>query len=174
MQVPTVQPLPGVEDLYSLLAFLVDPEAVEKRLHEMERVKDEINKLVEKVGKAQDIDRLYIQAQTERETAARELEQAREKARQAMAEVDHADKARRADYDKQRAVAEADIAQRVADMNTRSASNAEQWGKITAAEDAVRAADKARLAADQRHAELTKLKEQYESKLAAIKAAAGS
>ena len=172
MQVPTVPPLEGVDDLYSLLAFLVDPEAVEKRLAQMESVRDEINKLVEKVGKAGDIDRLYIQAKTARETAERELEQAREKARQAMAEVDKADAARRADYAVQHAKMEADLASKRDELNAQAKTNAVDWHKIEQAESATRAADKARTAADARHAELTKLKEQYESKLAAIKKAA--
>src|SRR3990167_11000902 len=139
----------------------------------MEAVRDEIAGLVEKVGKAGDIDRLHIQAQTDRDTAAREYEQSKERAKQAMDEVDKAAKARQAEYDKSRAVAEADLAKRLAEVNDHSKRNAEQWVKIAEADDAIRKADKAKADYDQAKVDVNKLKAVYETKLAAIKAAAG-
>ena len=128
-----MQPIPGVDDLFTLINFLGDADSYKARLADMLALRDEINGLVEKAGKADQIEVLYGQAKTERETAAREYEQSKERAKQAMDEVDKAAKARQAAYDKQRAVAEADLAKRLAEVNDHSKRNAEQWVKIAEA-----------------------------------------
>lgn len=72
--------VPEAQGVFALLAFLADPAACKKRLAEMEAMRAEVNALIDKVGTAETIDKLLIQAQTDRKMATEELAAARAKA----------------------------------------------------------------------------------------------
>lgn len=57
-----VQPIPGVKDLFTLLDFLADSKAYEANLNAMIDVRDEIQVLIGRVGKADQIKTLLVQA----------------------------------------------------------------------------------------------------------------
>jgi cell division septum initiation protein DivIVA len=57
-----VQPIPGVKDLFTLLDFLADSKAYEANLNAMIDVRDEIQVLIGRVGKADQIETLLVQA----------------------------------------------------------------------------------------------------------------
>lgn len=57
-----VQPIPGVKDLFTLLDFLADSKAYEANLNAMIDVRDEIQVLIGRVGKADQIETLLVRA----------------------------------------------------------------------------------------------------------------
>ena len=171
--VHSIPPIPGVDDLYSLLAFLSDKGACERRFMEMEKLRDEINGLVELVGKAHEIEPLQIKAETDRLAAAAELEQGRAKVRAMRDEADASIGARMAEFDAARAKAEAILAERRQELNDQSKFIAVDREKITQAEDALKNAERTRAAYEAKRIEAEALRAQYEAKLMAIRKAAG-
>ena len=72
-----VQPIPGVKDVYTLLDFLADSKAYEANLNAMMDMRDEIQTLIGKVGKADQIETLLAQAKEKQAKAFQAVEQAK-------------------------------------------------------------------------------------------------
>lgn len=72
-----VQPIPGVKDVYTLLDFLADSKAYEANLNAMMDMRDEIQTLIGKVGKADQIETLLAQAKEKQAQAFQAVEQAK-------------------------------------------------------------------------------------------------
>lgn len=72
-----VQPIPGVKDVYTLLDFLADSKAYEANLNAMMDMRDEIQALIGKVGKADQIETLLAQAKEKQAQAFQAVEQAK-------------------------------------------------------------------------------------------------
>jgi len=79
-KVIAVPPIPGVEDLLTLMAFLADSKSCSERLKELESVRSEINSLIERVGKADEIEALRTKADQAHEDAKNALAEASRKA----------------------------------------------------------------------------------------------
>lgn len=75
-RVYTLPPIPGVKDLNTLMAFLMDKDEYDGRLHALVTLEEEINDLVEKVGKAEDITTLHAQAAQKESDANRLIAEA--------------------------------------------------------------------------------------------------
>ncbi len=72
-----VQPIPGVKDVYTLLDFLADSKAYEANLNAMMDMRGEIQTLIGKVGKADQIETLLAQAKEKQAQAFQAVEQAK-------------------------------------------------------------------------------------------------
>lgn len=72
-----VQPIPGVKDVYTLLDFLADSKAYEANLNALMDMRDEIQTLIGKVGKADQIETLLAQAKEKQAQAFQAVEQAK-------------------------------------------------------------------------------------------------
>lgn len=83
-----VQPIPGVRDVFTLLEFLADSKAFEANLKSMMAMRDEIQMLIGKVGKADQIESLLAQAKEKQAQAFQEVEQAKLAATNIVAEAE--------------------------------------------------------------------------------------
>mgnify|MGYP001571670691 FL=1 len=166
--VPSLPPLPGVDDLYSLLAFLSDKDACESRLMEMERLRDEMNGLVEKVGKADEIDRLRIQADVDRDMAGKELAQGRSRAKQAADDFAKEMQSKQDEFDARCRIFTGAMDKRTLDIKEAEATIFIHEANIKAHDEKVTAREHA---TEARWNEAAALKAEYEAKLAKLKAA---
>jgi hypothetical protein len=83
-----IPPIPGVSDLQGYIDFIGDDSKYSKRIKEMERVRKEINSLIELTAKAKEINALLGRARADRELAERELAQAKVKAGAVLSKAD--------------------------------------------------------------------------------------
>ena len=166
-------PVPGVEDFYTLVAFLANTERYAKQMDEMLLLRDEINKLVEKVGKAEEIDSLHMRAVADRQEGEAVLLRARESAASVIAASrDTADQIS-LDGAKELDVKHAELSVRQSALKEQEKTVSDWRAKKVEAEEARAAADKERAALEEKRTELNKLKKVYEDKLEAIRKAAG-
>lgn len=70
----------GVKDLFSLISFLNDKKSVEKHLKEIQSYTDAANIAADKLVKAEEIDRLLLDAKKKHETASELISDAQAKA----------------------------------------------------------------------------------------------
>lgn len=164
----TVPPIPGVKDLFTLLEFLKDAEKFAERLSAMEKVRDEINALVEAVGKVEEIERLRIQADTDRGNARLILEEANAESANAKVQADSVLAQARAKAEEElraavvkREQSEAHARQILADLNSRESA-------LNAREKALQQREDEASALFKRGQSLT---EEFTGKLAKLKAA---
>lgn len=163
-----VSPIPGVKDLFTLLAFLNDPKAVEKRLRDLTTQEAQLRARVEEVGKAGEVETLWAQARALK-TEATELK--------ALAITDANVLKAAALEERDRAVAEtAKLRQDVATERTaleRAIGDASRSAQERAAHLAARSAevDRQVTAAAQTLREGQALKAEFEGRLAKLKAA---
>lgn len=78
--VQSVPPLEGINDFWGLLDLIRDKKKYRARLEALETVRDEINANLESVGTVRQIEKLQIQARTDRQSAAQTLATAKGKA----------------------------------------------------------------------------------------------
>lgn len=168
-----MQPIPGVEDMLTLMAFLGDVEKYKSSLSKMLTLRDEINALVEASGKVDEIAVLHARATADRQEAEATIGRARESA---MAIIQKA----KDDAFLVTQAGEKTVRDRAMALDAREAklladvqSNHENRAILAAAADAKQAAETARAAAEQKSHDLDKLKKVYEDKLDAIRKAAG-
>lgn len=76
-----VPPLPDVEDLFGLLRFLSDPEAVRVRVEQLEAYKVQLDAQLALIGTAEDWDVARTQARADRQMAKETLELAKAEAK---------------------------------------------------------------------------------------------
>ena len=76
-----VPEIPGVEDLWSLLAFLGDPVAYQARIETLERYAADLAGRLAEIGLAEATEVAHIQARTDRQMAGEELVQAKAQAK---------------------------------------------------------------------------------------------
>lgn len=164
----TVPPIPGVEDLYSLLTFLTDPDKYKDQLDKLEGLRAEVNGLIEKVGKADEIEALQGQAATARHLAGEALSAAKISAGALVAAA--RDEAYRITQD-----AEKDAARREAtikaDMAVVTTRQAEIAADARALADSKEDVAKLRSEAERLMTAAKALKEEYDAKVARVKAA---
>ena len=75
-RVYALPPIPGVKDFLTLTEFLANKDACEARLNALMGLEEEINGLVEKVAKAEEIDPLHTQALATVQEANKKLAEA--------------------------------------------------------------------------------------------------
>lgn len=73
-----------VNDLGSLIAFIQDKKAISDHYEKLNNLIKEVNFGIEKLGKVEDIDRIYSEAELREQTAKEALEDAKEKADQVI------------------------------------------------------------------------------------------
>jgi len=76
-QIPEIGSIPGVKDVWSLLAFLTDPKEYQKRMDQLKDAYDGLHAMVAAVGQVEQLDRIVAQAQSDRTMAAEALKNAR-------------------------------------------------------------------------------------------------
>ena len=171
-KIMALPPIPGVRDLQTLMAFIMNKEEYDARLEALVTLQEEIHTLMGKVGKAQDIDALLSSAMRKDAEAANLLDSTRAKARAEASEIVNAAKA---EADGRKAEAERIYQDTVAKMS--------QLVEDKAAWDAFKAQEEADL--DQRlkacasreaeslkvSAEVEAMKDAYAAKLAKLRAA---
>ncbi len=81
---------PGVRDLSTLLDFLGNREAYESRLNKMEELREKLNEQIKDIGEVKNIQAAKQAAGSDRQKAKQELQQAQDKAKEMMADVDAA------------------------------------------------------------------------------------
>lgn len=171
-KIKALPPIPGVRDLQTLMAFIMNKEEYEARLEALVSLQEEIHTLMGKVDKAQDIDALLSSAMSKDVEASATLERVRLKAKQEAMEI-----VQKATEEAERKLSEAEriYQDTIAKMS--------QVAEDKAAWDAFRAQAEADL--DQRlkacasreaeslkvSAEVEAMKDAYAAKLAKLKAA---
>ena len=86
-KIKALPPIPGVRDLQTLMAFIMNKEEYEARLEALVSIQEEIHTLMGKVDKAQDIDALLSSAISKDVEASATLERVRLKAKQEAMEI---------------------------------------------------------------------------------------
>ena len=86
-KIKALPPIPGVRDLQTLMAFIMNKEEYEARLEALVSLQEEIHTLMGKVDKAQDIDALLSSAMSKDVEASATLERVRLKAKQEAMEI---------------------------------------------------------------------------------------
>lgn len=88
-RVYTLPPIPGVKDLNTLMAFLANADEYEARMLALTTLEEEINAMILKVGPAEEIEVLNIQAAKALADAKAALAEAEEKAKAIVAEAEN-------------------------------------------------------------------------------------
>ncbi len=88
-RVYTLPPIPGVKDLNTLMAFLMDKEEYDTRLQALTGLEEEINAMILKVGPAEEIETLHAQATKHLDEATATLKDAKAKAKSIVAEAEN-------------------------------------------------------------------------------------
>jgi hypothetical protein len=166
-KIAPVPAIPGVDDFWSLIAFLDDKKARADYLKQVQTLKAEIDVLIDKAGGAERIDTLLVQAQGDRNMAAETLKNAQEQAetlrRETRAEMDKA-----AD-DVFKAQGEVAQAKLTLDAKRRE-WELEQVTRERAAEEALRTAATRIAQADALQARAQAVREEFEGKLRRLNA----
>lgn len=164
-----VQPIPGVKDVYTLLDFLADSKAYEANLNALMDMRDEIQTLIGKVGKADQIETLLAQAKEKQAQAFQAVEQAK---LQAVAIVGEAEAKAKDMMDSALALEKLNIA-----AAEKLEKNRRAFEEFKVAKEKDLQAYEQRLtdleaAALQAQLEAKELMDKYEAKMAKLKAAA--
>lgn len=164
-----VQPIPGVKDVYTLLDFLADSKAYEANLNALMDMRDEIQALIGKVGKADQIETLLAQAKEKQAQAFQAVEQAK---LQAVAIVGEAEAKAKDMMDSALSLEKLNIA-----AAEKLEKNRRAFEEFKAAKEKDLQAYEQRLtdleaAALQAQLEAKELMDKYEAKMAKLKAAA--
>jgi len=167
----SVPPIPGVDGLFALLAFLDNKKAFQARLDELQDMHAQITALIEKVGKAEEIETMTTNAVVALETARDKLAEAGAKADALRAAAQReADAMRETIHDErekwlaQRDSVRGDLDSRLAEVDRREAA-------LKGAED--RASRLAATAASDLAAAKA-MRDEAETRLSRMKAAIGS
>lgn len=86
-KIMALPPIPGVRDLQTLMAFIMNKEEYDARLEALVALQEEIHTLIGKAGKAQDLDALLSSAMRKDAEASTTLESARLKAKQEAMDI---------------------------------------------------------------------------------------
>jgi hypothetical protein len=86
-KIMALPPIPGVRDLQTLMAFIMNKEEYDARLEALVALQEEIHTLIGKAGKAQDLDALLSSAMRKDAEASTTLENARLKAKQEAVDI---------------------------------------------------------------------------------------
>lgn len=86
-KIMALPPIPGVRDLQTLMAFIMNKEEYDARLEALVALQEEIHTLMGKVGKAQDIDALLSSAMRKDAEANSLLDSTRAKAKAEASEI---------------------------------------------------------------------------------------
>ena len=168
-RVLAVPPLPDVEDLWGLLRFLTDAEAVQARLAQLEAYKAELDATLATIGQAEDWEAARTQARADRTMASETLAHAKAEAKRLTgaaleerdAAVAEAARVRQA-VAQERAVLDREIQQAA---TAQAARDVELVARETAARVLAQSAEAARRSNDALKAEL-------DARLARLRAAA--
>lgn len=80
MAIPAMPPIPGVDDVFTLLAFLADPTAYQARLDALQAYAKRLDARLAEIGLAEATDQTLLQARADRQMAGEELRQAKAQA----------------------------------------------------------------------------------------------
>lgn len=166
-------PVPGVEDFYTLVAFLANTERYAKQMDEMLLLRDEINKLVEKVGKAEEIDSLHMRAVADRQEGEAVLLRAKESASAMLSAARDSAAQFRIDAEKELEAQKVELHEKQAALKEHERAVADWRVKQVEAMEAKAATLAERGKLEEKQVGLNKLKKTYEDKLEAIRKAAG-
>lgn len=168
MKPQRINPVQGTQELFDLLAFVLDAEAVQKRLTELEAYRNEINDLIGVYGKADQIDGLWSAAAEDRTKAAAELSEARAKAKALVEEGEARVKAAAALADERARKQQEGLDKRASDLAAEQSELLKLDAHLQTREALVTQLDaKAQRALNMAN----QLKEEYETKLAKLRAA---
>lgn len=166
-----INPIPAVPEMASLFAFiefLRDPSKVEETAKYLESLRIALNEKIELAGKAEEIGSLRANAESDRLQAAHDLAKAREEAEKIVADAaEKAAKAAEASEAKIRGREQA-LAERDAAV---VAKEAELADRAKALEEREREAAEKSYAGTRALGEGKALKQEYEAKLAKLRAA---
>lgn len=171
-KIMALPPIPGVRDLQTLMAFIMNKEEYDARLEALVALQEEIHTLIGKAGKAQDLDALLSSAMRKDAEASTTLESARMKAKQeAMdilqaAKVEAEDKKREAERIYQETVAK--MSQLVTAKEEFEAYQATTEADI---DQRLKACAAQEVSTAKAKAEVEAMHEMYTAKLAKLKAA---
>ena len=167
-KVLSVEPIPGVTDLFSLLTFLTDPDKYEVQLKKLEDLRKAANLEISRVGKSEEIEALALKAKLAHDDSVAALDRARLAAGLLVSEA-KAEAAALSD------AANKDRWDKAAKLDTRSQALAAQEQAVAEAEKAVaRVTEQAnadRHALEAAHRAVDILKAEYEAKVAKVRAA---
>ena len=163
-KIMALPPIPGVRDLQTLMAFIMNKEEYDARLEALVTMQEEIHTLMGKVGKAQDIDALLSSAMRKDAEATSLLDSTRAKAKAEASEIANTAKA---EAEGRKAEAERIYQETVAKMSQLVEDKA-AWEAIKAQEETD--LDQRLKACEQREAESLKAKAEAEALLAAYSA----
>lgn len=171
-KIMALPPIPGVRDLQTLMAFIMNKEEYDARLEALVTLQEEIHTLMGKVGKAQDIDALLSSAARKDAEASTTLESARLKARQESMDILQAAKVEAEDRKRE---AERIYQETVAKMS-QVAEDKAAWDALKAQEEAdldqrLKACASREVESLKVSAEVEAMKDTYAAKLAKLKAA---
>lgn len=170
MKLSQMSPLPAYEDVMRLLRILAEPDLAREQLEAIEAARQAANKAVGDVKRLSAVDALEDAARTDRQTAAKALQDAQAEATRTL-------DAARADIDAARAKLKADLTKGHATLRAHEDKAAALTAALTAREADLRAREErvsAREdAASKLEAAALALKADYTQKLAALKAAVG-
>ena len=171
-KIMALPPIPGVRDLQTLMAFIMNKEEYDARLEALVTMQEEIHTLMGKVGKAQDIDALLSSAMRKDAEATSLLDSTRAKAKAEASEIAHAAKA---EAEGRKAEAERIYQETVAKMSQLVEDEA-AWDAIKAQEETdldqrLKACEQREASTQKAQAEAEALLDAYNAKLAKLKAA---
>ncbi len=171
-KIMALPPIPGVRDLQTLMAFIMNKEEYDARLEALVALQEEIHTLMGKVGKAQDIDALLSSAMRKDAEATSLLDSTRAKAKAEASEIANAAKA---EAEGRKAEAERIYQETVAKMSQLVEDKA-AWDAIKAQEETdldqrLKACAAQEVSTAKMKAEVEAMHEMYTAKLAKLKAA---
>lgn len=171
-KIMALPPIPGVRDLQTLMAFIMNKEEYDARLEAMVTLQEEIHTLMGKVGKAQDIDALLSSAMRKDAEASALLDSTRAKAKAEASEILNAAKT---EADKRKGEAEQIYQDTVAKMSQavedREALDAHIAEVETDLEQRLKACASKEVEVAKKQAEVEAMHDAYTAKLAKLKAA---
>lgn len=171
-KIMALPPIPGVRDLQTLMAFIMNKEEYDARLEALVTLQEEIHTLMGKVGKAQDIDALLSSAMRKDAEAANLLDSTRAKARAEASEIVNAAKAEAEDKKRE---AERIYQETVAKMSqlvtAKEEFEAYQATTETDIDQRLKACAAQEVSTAKAKAEVEAMHEMYTAKLAKLKAA---
>lgn len=168
MKLQPIPAVPEVKDLFALIDFLRDPAAVAERLGQLEGLREELNKQIELVGKADEIETLRIQAGDDRARAKKALDDVYAKASQIAKDAEAESKTLLAATQDGIRHRQDVLAKRAADLSVRESALGQQDAQIKVREqEAGRKEGEARRLLGEANA----LRAEYDQKLSKLRAA---
>lgn len=168
MKPQRINPVPGTQELFELLSFVLDAKAVKERLDFLESYRNEINELIDVHGSADQIESLKSAASEDRAKAADTLQKAQARAKAIVEDAER-------EASTKKTLAESSAKGQREALEERAAGLSARESVLAAHEESVKVreeeARRERAMANSVLAEGNRLQEEYEAKLAKLRAA---